>query len=185
MSARTNAPRRRRARARIALVLVLGALVPGAGCAEVPVEPERTSLELGSGTFRFEPLADGDGAPLVKGAQGGWHIWVAVRAHGLESDAGSLAIEIQPADESAPPQRTTIGVRFDPPDAEGRRSYLGWPAILSDPACDVGRLLRIEATLTTPSGERLRAERYVMPTPGDDPPPQCGASPPGVPVPAG
>jgi hypothetical protein len=40
---------------------------------EVPV------LEVGTGTYRFEPVTDGDTLPLVFGAQGGWHLWVAIR----------------------------------------------------------------------------------------------------------
>lgn len=150
-------------------------VVLAAGCAAAPeVEPDEGRLELGTGTWRFEPVADGDELPLVKGAQGGWHVWIAVRAHGLESGVGSLEIELQPADESEPPQRTRLGVQLDPPDAEGGRSYLGWPAILGDPSCAVGRLLRVRATLTTPSGERFEDEREIVPGPGDDPPPACG-----------
>ena len=66
----------------------------------------------------------------VVSAQGGWHVWVAVRAEHLDTDRGSLTIEIQPADESAPPQSTSLGIQFDPLDDEGGRNYLGWPAIL-------------------------------------------------------
>jgi hypothetical protein len=157
----------------LSLASLLG-LVASA-CAEAgpgpdPLEPR---LEVGTGTVRFEALEDGAEVPLTKGAQGGWHLWIAVRAEGLDTGFGSLEIIQQPADESAPPQRSTVGVRFDPPDAEGRRVYLGWPAILADPSCSVGELLRIRATLTTPTGERLTAEREVIPTGGDHPPPPC------------
>lgn len=145
------------------------------GCAGVSAgDPEgEPSLELGTGTWRFEPLEDGAVVPLVKGAQGGWHVWLAVRVDGLDASRGSLAIELQPADESTPAETTSVGVSLDPPDAEGRRSYLGWPAILSDPSCAVGELLRVRVTFTTSAGERLTAERELVPSPGDDPPPAC------------
>lgn len=144
------------------------------GCAAATHEDEPApSLEIGTGTWRFEPLDDGAVVPLVKGAQGGWHVWLSVRVDGLDASRGSLAIELQPADESEPAETTTVGVSLDPPDAEGRRSYLGWPAILSDPSCAVGELLRVRATLTTSAGERLVAERELMPSGGDDPPPAC------------
>jgi hypothetical protein len=89
-----------------------------------------------------------------------------------------MAIELQPADESEPAQTTSVGIRFDPPDAEGRRSYLGWAAILTDPACAVGRMLRVRATVTATSGERVSAERIVIPSAGDHPPPACIATTP-------
>ncbi len=159
----------------LALALSLAA-VTLAGCAGASPEPTTASLELGTGTARFEPLADGAEVPMVKGAQGGWHVWVSVRAEGLDSGLGSIEIEHQPADESEPAQVSRVGVTFDPPDAEGRRVSLGWPAIFADPACSVGRLHRIRVTITTASGQRVSAERDVMPTPGAFPPPACGAT---------
>lgn len=161
---------------RALLVIGIGHVALALGCASVPVDEDVARLELGTGTWRFEPLADGQDVPLVRGAQGGWHLWLSVRADGLDAETGSLAIELQPADESAPPQTTSIGIHFDPPDANGMRSYLGWPAILADPSCAVGTMLRVRATVTTGSGERITAERYVVPAPGESPPPPCGES---------
>ncbi|HEY8428812.1 MAG TPA: hypothetical protein VIL20_10575 [Sandaracinaceae bacterium] len=151
--------------------VILLAAALATGCAAASESGAR--LELGTGTIRFEPVEDGATLPLIRGAQGGWHVWIAVRAEGLESDGGMLSIEHQPADESAPPVAATLGVRFDPPDAEGRRSYLGWPAILADPSCAVGELLRVRATLTTPDGMQLADERHVLVGPGEHPPPPC------------
>jgi hypothetical protein len=37
----------------------------------------------------------------------------------------------------------------------------------------VGRLHRIRVTVTTATGERLSAERDVIPTAGEHPPPAC------------
>ncbi|GAB4196307.1 MAG: hypothetical protein OHK0013_03360 [Sandaracinaceae bacterium] len=151
---------------------LLGCVV--AGCAGSPQpEPVEASLEIGTGTARFVPLADGDEVPMVKGAQGGWHLWVSVRAEGLESGLASLELAHQPADESEPEQVMRSGVTFDPPDARGRRVTLGWQAILANPSCSVGRLHRVRVTVTTATGQRLTAEREVMPTGGDNPPPAC------------
>jgi hypothetical protein len=145
-----------------------------AGCASQGAPaPGAPALELGTGTWRFEPVTDGQTIPLVHGAQGGWHFWVAVRASDVDADAGSLTVEIEPADESAPATSATVGIRFDPPDAEGGRNYLGWPEILSDPACAVGRTFRVRATVTFPNGTHASDERWVVPGPGDYPPPAC------------
>lgn len=156
--------------------LLVGAAGLIAGCAGAPVdpgEPEEARLELGTGTWRFEPVEDGAELPMIHGAQGGWHVWVAIRTAGMDARVGSLVVELQPADESAPAQVTSLGVQLDPPDAEGRRSYLGWPAILPSPACSVGTMQRLRATFTSSSGERVSAERYLIAGPGDDPPGAC------------
>jgi hypothetical protein len=160
---------------RLAAQLVLAMLLPlslGA-CAAEPT-PADATLSLGTGTSRFVALADGDEVPMIHGAQGGWHVWVSVRVEGMDVGTGSLTIEHQPADESEPMIESRVGVLFDPPDAEGGRVSLGWPAIFSDPQCSVGRLHRIRVTLTTASGERLTAEREVVPAGGEFPPPPCG-----------
>lgn len=154
--------------------LALACSVALAGCAgAVPVVDTDASLELGTGTARFMPVEDGDELPMIKGAQGGWHVWVSVRATGLSTGVGSVEIEHQPADESEPAQVFRVGTMFDPPDAEGRRASLGWTAIFVDPSCSVGRLHRIRATVTTATGERVSAERMIVPTAGDYPPPAC------------
>lgn len=159
-----------------AVVPVACALV-AAGCmaaaAPEPM-PDEPVLELGTGTARFAPVSDGDELPMIRGAQGGWHVWASVRVTGMDVDVGSLRFTHQPADESEPPVELAVGAHFDPEDAAGGRSALGYAMIFSDPTCSVGRLHRIRVTLTTPSGETLTAEREVMPTGGDFPPPPCG-----------
>lgn len=152
------------------------ACVMAAGCTAAAPEPtpDEPALELGTGTARFEPVVDGDELPMIRGAQGGWHVWASVRVTGMDVDVGSLRFEHQPADESEPPVELAVGAHFDPADATGGRSALGYAMIFSDPTCSVGRLHRIRVTLTTPSGETLSAERDVMPTGGEFPPPPCG-----------
>ncbi len=158
-------------------VLPIALAIFGLGCAAAPIDPEpdpEVTLELGTGTARFSPVADGDELPMIRGAQGGWHVWVSVRIEGMDVDLASLTLEHQPADESEPAQITSSGAMFDPADAEGRRSSLGWAAIFNDPTCSVGRLHRIRATVTSARGERISIEREIVPTAGDHPPPACG-----------
>lgn len=167
--------------ARIATILVglLGGLGGSAllACSAAPPEPTGASLEIGTGTARFAPLSDGAEIPLVRGAQGGWHMWISVRASGLDTAFGSVEVAHGPADESRPMDVTRAGATFDPPDALGRRSMLGWPAILADPSCSVGRLHRVRVTVTTATGQRASAEVELIPTGGDHPPPPCGSPP--------
>lgn len=156
------------------LASVLGALA-SAGCAASGASaPGEASLEVGTGTARFVPVTDGQEVPLVRGAQGGWHLWVSARATGLDSGTASLVIEHGPADGSAAPEISRVGVTFDPADAQGRRATLGWQAILPDPSCAVGRLHRVRVTVTTATGQRASAEVEVLPGAGDNPPAPCG-----------
>jgi hypothetical protein len=157
--------------------LLLGLALGLLGCASSNVVPEPTEarLELGTGTARFVPITDGAELEMIHGAQGGWHVWVSVRAEGITQGTGTLEIEHGPADGSAPMQRTRVGVMFDPADAQGRRASLGWTAIFDNPSCQQDRLYRIRVTLTTASGQRLSDERDVMPRPGMYPPSPCGS----------
>lgn len=158
----------------LAIMVTFGALALGCSAAEVPPDPPEASIELGTGTARFTAIEDGETLPMIKGAQGGWHVWVSVRVEGMDVALASVEIEHQPADESEPAVVTESGANFDPADGEGRRSSLGWAAIFSDPTCSVGRLHRIRVTVTNARGERLTTEREIIPGPGEFPPPPCG-----------
>jgi len=167
-------PSTRALRSAAALVLAL-ASTAAAGCGAETGRPGEgeTHLELGSGSWRFEPLEDGQAVDLVRGAQGGWHIWISVRAEGFAESQAVLELETQVADESRPPQHTEVEVRLERPDAEGRRAFIGWPAILAEPGCLMGEMLRVTATLRDDAGTRVEAERYVTVMGGDDPPTAC------------
>ena len=152
------------------------------GCAfETEAPPAEPSVEVGTGTWRFEPLEEGQGVDLIRGAQGGWHMWVALRTTGIEQDRVHLALESQPADDSRPAQHTELDIFLDPPDAEGRRSYLGWPEIIADASCTVGALVRVNVRISDDAGLALEDERYVTAMEGADPPPACA---PAVPPPS-
>ena len=141
-----------------------------AGCSAA-VEPA-AELELGTGTWRFESLEDGQSLDMIRGAQGGWHVWVSVRVSSVDVDEARLTLTLEPADESDTPDITEVDVRFDPPDDQGRRVFLGWPAIVSDASCRMDELLRVEARVNV--GDRvLESERYITPAGGAFPPPPC------------
>lgn len=145
------------------LVLLVGC-APGGG----------EDFELGTGTWRFEALEDGQSVPLVRGAQGGWHVWVSVRvAESYDFERGRMQLTVQPADESGEPYEIDTELFFDPPNRAGYRNALGWPGIVADPACAVGELVRLQATLTLPDGTTFEDERMVLAGPGNDPPPAC------------
>jgi hypothetical protein len=63
-----------------------------------------TEFELGTGTDsslrNYRPLADGDPVNLIPGAQGGQHIWVALRGRGFDPSLPRIELRaIRPADD--------------------------------------------------------------------------------------
>ncbi|MGF1467846.1 MAG: hypothetical protein ACFCGT_17135 [Sandaracinaceae bacterium] len=151
------------------------ALVPAfavlAACG--PAGSGTASLELGTGTFRFQELQDGDQVDLVRGAQGGWHVWLSLRTLGLPGQEASLLIGMERADGTRPPDETQVDIRLGLPNDDGERLMLGWPAIVAEPGCYVGRLVRLSVRLAADNGAVLTDERDLRYGAGADPPPPC------------
>ena len=58
-------------------------------------EPE---VVIGQGIDEFEPLAPGGSMVMYSGSQGGFHVWVALRAHDLHREGSTTSVEIHRAD---------------------------------------------------------------------------------------
>jgi len=143
------------------------------GCALEAPPPEEPRVEVGTGSWRFEPLVDEDSVELIRGSQGGWHFWLSVRTQGVEAEDVILTIETQLEDESRPAEEVDVDVRLGRMNDEGERTLLGWPAIVADPACLAGHTVRVSITLQLADGSTLSDERYVRIAGGSDPPPAC------------
>ena len=151
------------------------ALASSTACSHAPVNPG-AQLELGTGSWRFEPLEDGQPVELVAGVQGGWHVWISLRVSDLGRDPRPIHLTIQPSDESAEADEMRIALPFDPPRDDGTRQLVGYTGIVSNPSCWVGELVRLRATMELPAGEVLVAERDVTLLGGVYPPPACTES---------
>ncbi|MCB9548815.1 MAG: hypothetical protein H6706_23670 [Myxococcales bacterium] len=59
---------------------------PDAGA--LPIDAGEPMLQIGTGARRFEPLEEGQEVPIIKGNQGGYHVWGGFLASGfpLEGD---------------------------------------------------------------------------------------------------
>jgi hypothetical protein len=136
--------------------------------------PGEGTVELGTGEWEFVPLTDEQPVELIFGVQGGYHVWTSFRAEGLDPEGVMLEIETQRADDSHPPELSRVPVDFQMND--GTAELLGWPAVLGDPGCVLGDMLRIRVTLTDAHGTVATDERYVLPLTGTGtpPPPDCG-----------
>jgi len=157
---------------RLLLVLALAQQACGEAA---PQQEGPATLELGTGSWRFEPLEDGQEVELVHGAQGGWHLWISLRVRHADVDHPLVQLSIEPADQSLPAQEESIALPFDAKDEHDARKLIGYTGVISAPSCWVGALVRVAATLTTDDGTVLRDERDVVVRGGVYPPPPCAA----------
>ena len=152
------------------LTVALVTLAALSGCGE-DVGSGDASLALGTGSWRYEALEDGDTVELVRGAQGGWHVWLSVRTRGID-ERQVVQARVQPADESRPPTSDDLRVSLDPMNDDGTRDLIGYPLVIEDPSCLVGEMIRIEVR-TEVGGEMVRTERDVRVDGGTYPPDPC------------
>ncbi|WP_437665326.1 hypothetical protein [Sorangium sp. So ce1182] len=146
------------------LVVLLG-LAPG--CAGGDEAPGQGIVELGTGEWRFEPLADGQEVELAHGAQGGWHLWTSVRTLGLEPEG--VELEVTTTVLGDPSSETTSRGRIELAELEdGRCEFIGWPAVLREPACAIGHTLRVRGVVLDARGTVATGERQVRPRWGSD-----------------
>ena len=67
----------------------------GGGQAEAGEEPSAEPfLELGTGFRRFEAVTDGQQVPIIKGIQGGYHVWGSFKGRGFTGIDISLLFEL-------------------------------------------------------------------------------------------
>lgn len=146
----------------LALGLVPVAFVAG-GCAN-DAAPKEGTLELGSGESEFAPIEDGAHVDLVRGAQGGYHVWLSMRATGLAPKNVRTHVTAERDADDLMLSESRVALQFTPVAAETPTiEFAGWPTILTMPACAVGQLLRIHVELQDAEGARAAATRFVVP----------------------
>lgn len=154
-------------------IAVLGLLSVSLTACAAETEEVPLALELGGGSWRFEALAEGQDVDMILGAQGGWHVWLAVRVSGMSSPEARLTVRTQPTDQKREPHVHDSEITLVGPDSEGRLVYVGWPEVLIEPGCLVDVPLHIRAELSGAAGETLFDERTLVPRGGAYPPPAC------------
>jgi hypothetical protein len=144
---------------RLGLALILVGLTRTCTGCGVPPPPAETSVELGTGEWQFEPLANGQNVALVWGPQGGYHVWLSVQTQGMEPAQVTLRIEYEPMDTPSVPVSSQVRVKLK---TTGEEQYLlGWPAQLLDPLLWVGHAVRFRVTLTDHRGVHGSDERTI------------------------
>jgi hypothetical protein len=126
-------------------------------------EPDATpTLELGTGEWRFEPLTPEQRVQLVAGTQGGFHVWLSMRAQGFDGDRLRMKLTLR-SSGSSPLSGSDLELMFEPAE-DGWLEFEGWPAQLLAPWCGIEQPLAIEVTLSDRAGHSAAASISVVPT---------------------
>lgn len=150
---------RKRLRSALLCICTLTAWI---GCGDPAVAPGDATLALGTGEWQFEAFEDGDQLPLIAGSQGGHHVWLSFLADDLSPGDAKLTIETQLADDSLEAQRSRVQVTLKRA-GEHEAAYLGWPAIIAQPGCIAGQMLRVRVELEDQRSRKAVSERYLIP----------------------
>lgn len=156
------------------MVLGCGPSTPQAGDAgadgaplDAPCSPEGATIELGGGTgptlAGYRPLSNGDTVYLTPGPQGGQHIWIGMRATGINPSQPLVTLRAYRGDGALIGQ-IRVRLRFSP--LQENPSAYGLPALTliidDDRYCSVlAESVRITAELNDGAGHCLNVDRTV------------------------
>jgi hypothetical protein len=119
--------------------------------APVPSTPKTLSVTVGGGVSSFADLADGAEVSLVRGPQGGYHLWTSVKvAPAVAQLTVDLTVYVEGELEPAGPPSGWAADRMtshDDVEVDGLKAYV------SSPDAVVGRTVVIHADAVTPDGQ--------------------------------
>ena len=124
------------------------------------------ALQIGTGEVQFEPLTAGQRVQLVAGTQGGYHVWLSLRAQGFEGERLRMQLELA-SEGPAPLARSDLEVPFERAAAQRTGEwveYVGWPAQLLEPWCAVERNLTVRVTVSDRQGHTASGTAMLVPT---------------------
>lgn len=167
---------RRRPLLRGALAVLAAGCGPGGG-ADAGVRPPDAEvlwdgeLALGEGQDALRPIADGDTLLLARGCQGSQHVWIALRARGLDPRGVFIRLALLRASDGVQVSlEFYVRLSFEPTgDALELR---GLTLQVELPGEAIGQDLVLRGELVDRAGHGARAERRVQIAWG---PEVCGA----------
>jgi hypothetical protein len=144
-------------------LLALTLLLAGCAAEEEPLPTEKgLRIEVGAGRT-FTPLRDGDVVEMVRGSQGGYHIFVSLRAWELSSPRAEVELtltRVEDGREMAFPYK--LQRPFEPgPDARSPATVESVLLMLTDPPQADGRQMRLTASVLSEFGERATDARTI------------------------
>lgn len=141
------------------------------------------TIEIGTGGILvYEPVSDGDTMYLSRGCQGSQHLWISVRAWGLDTQPALIRLNATRARDDLPlslgPEGLLVRLRFQ--QLDGLDELTGLQLQIPDPDLALGEEVRVmvEVSEDFTGGRTVRAERLVAVEWGDE---VCGERSDGAP----
>lgn len=151
---------------RFAVLVLLTACGPSdeqpPGLVTVPSTASSLEVEVGTGNVDFEPIADGAGVPIIHGAQGGYHVWTAVRVKQVDVADARINLYARFEDSHAPagdPSGLAVSLYLE----GGARVAWGMRDFIHDPTAAEGKRIVLRAEVVANDGRHGEAERVVVP----------------------
>lgn len=128
--------------------------------ADLPATPAALDVEVGVGQSAFTPIADGEPVDLTYGAQGGYHIWMAVRVSGGSATGVQVNVSARRDDGSlaGPASRAAVGLRVEP---DGSATAANLRNFIDDAGSVRGKALTLRAEVVAADGKHGAGERRV------------------------
>lgn len=123
--------------------------------------PTAFDVEVGTGMSDYQPIADGAEVDLVRGVQGGWHLWTAFRVRGaaLRDVRGNLFARFDNGTSAGDASAIAIllGAR-----ADGEQTYSGMRDFIYDGNQARGRTIVLRVEVVGSDGRHGAGERTVL-----------------------
>ncbi len=123
------------------------------------------ALEVGTGAVEFAAIGDGDTLLLERGPQGAQHVWVALRAWGIDPRRTLLTLSlVRDRDGATVSQLFHVRVSLTAVPGETYAEVTGLTLVVPDPEQALNEELTLAATVTAhedSGGEVLASERPI------------------------
>ena len=133
-----------------------------------PEPPPEPSLSIGTGESQYEAFEDGQTLNIVAGCQGLQHIWMGLRAEGIDPRGTIIDVSIQRArDRLVVSQSFRLRLSMRPVDGSDVQYELyGLTVVVPNPAELQGEDLLVTAIVTDRDGVEVTATKPLRATPG-------------------
>ena len=121
------------------------------------------TVDEDTGVVSFLPVDDGDEVDIVPGWQGGQHIWVVLRATGVETCFVTPRYEILDGESPPPLDRDYGGEFYELRDDPGMFEFLAYAAFVADPERIHREEVTLRAEVSDGCGHLISASTRVVP----------------------
>jgi hypothetical protein len=121
------------------------------GSPDAGVDAGEPRLEIGTGEGTFSSFEEGATLELFCGTQGAQHVWIALRAQGIDPRGTILDLSLfQDADPSAPVSQTFVNrVSLQPVPGEIYSEVYGLTVVVPEPDRAIGEDLTLRVRVTS------------------------------------